>query len=724
MKQILFFILTLSLCANQLQAKNGENLLDDIVNNRFAPQHPIQIQSLPDGEHYTALSEDKKSIIKYSYKTGQQVEVLLDLPKTRGDVQVNNIDGYIISNTGFRIVFWNNVNPIYRRSWEADIYDYDVRRNYVKPLSDSPGKLMHPTLSPDGRMCAFVRENNIWLKKFDFDTESQVTQDGAINQILNGTSDWIYEEEFAVTNRMCWSPDSKYLAFVKTNESEVKEFKFQVFDGSLYPGWHQYKYPKAGEKNSLATVHTYSVDTRDIKQMDIPNNGSLYIPRITFTNNPEQLVIMCLNREQNVFSMYYANPKSKVCRMILTDNSKTYIDYQWLNSIHFTDTHFTYVSESDGFAHLYIYGLLGSGKRQLTSGSWDVTRFLGIDAATQAVYYESAEESPLRRAVYQIDAKGKKTKLSSKTGFNEATFSSNFSYFINSYSNATTPNVYTICDSKGKELVTLEDNKGLQEKLANTQFSPKEFITIPTPDGYELNAWIIKPNGFDESKQYPMLLVPYNGPNSQIVLDKYSFGWEHYLSQQGFAVVGVDGRGTGAKGESFRKCTYMKLGVLESDDQIHAARHLGQLPYINKDQIAIWGWSFGGTVSLMALSRSGGIIKAGIAIAPVTDWRFYDTIYTERYMRTPKENESGYNAASPFTYIPQLKGKLLLAHGTADDNVHYQNTLYYSQALVESGIQFDTQIYTNKNHSISDAKSLAHLAKTCLRFLQTNLQND
>ena len=720
MRKILFIALILVLGSMQEYVSANENLLDNIVGGAFRAKQPSQIQSLSDGEHYTVLREDGTAICRYNYKTGKIVDVLLDLNKVKSDIKVESIDGYMITDNGFRIVFWNNTEYIYRRSWKADMYDYDVRRNFLKPLSDTPGKLMLPTFSPDGRMCAFVRDNNIWLKKFDYDTESQVTKDGSINNILNGLSDWVYEEEFAITNLMAWSPDSKILAFVRSDESNVKTFGFQVFDGTTYPGMYEYKYPKAGERNSTVSVHAYSVETKDIKKMNLSDKGDFYVPRIAFTNNPEQLVVMCLNRQQNVFSMYYANPKSSVCKQILKDDSETYIDARWVNSIYFTDTHFTYVSESDGFAHIYLYSLIGAGRKQITSGNWDVTKMLGINPADQAIFYESAEEGPLRRSIYKVDSKGKKTKLTTKEGFNLATFSHNYSYFINNYSSSTIPNIYSIYNSEGKELVVLEDNNSLKSKFDQVS-NKKEFITIPTPDGYELNAWMLKPDNFDATKQYPVLMVPYNGPNSQEVLDRYSLGWEYYAASQQFVVVSVDGRGTGARGEFFRKCTYMKLGVLESDDQIYAARHLGELPYVNKNRIAIWGWSFGGTVSLMSLSRGNGVFKAGIAIAPVTDWRFYDTVYTERYMRTPQENEAGYNAASAFTYIPQLEGNLLLMHGTADDNVHFQNVLYYSEALVEQGKLFNMQVYTNKNHSILGKEHRKHLYRTCIHFLQTNL---
>lgn len=720
MKQIIFLAIALSFCGLHTQSIAGEISLEDIVNDQYKALTPSAIQPLPDGEHYTMLSEDRSAIHKYSYKTGKTVEVLLDLKKVR-EANIDKIEGYLISSTGFRILVWNNVERVYRRSWKADFYDYDTRRNLIKPLSDQPGKVMLPTFSPDGRMCAYVRDNNIWLKKFDYDTESAVTKDGNINRILNGLSDWVYEEEFSIVNRMAWSPDSKILAFVRSDESEVPYFSFQTYNQALYPDSHQYKYPKAGDSNSRQSVHAYSIETKDIKKMNLDIEANTYIPRIVFTNDPAQLAVLCLNRQQNVFSMYYANPKSTVSKMILKEESDTYINSDWLYSMVFTADRFAYVSESDGYAHIYMYGITGILEKKVTSGNWDVTDLLGINPVDHTVYYRSAEESPLRRDIYKVDMKGKKTKLSPRKGYNTAVLSEGFRYFVNCHSSATEPDTYSIYDTNnGKELFVLEDNAALRKKLSQSRTNPKEFFTIMNTEGYELNAWMIKPANFNPSHKYPVLMTTYNGPDSQEVLDRYRFGWEYFLASQQYIVVCVDGRGTGARGTAFRKCTYMKLGVLESDDQIAAARHLATLPYVDGSKISIWGWSYGGTVSLLALNRGNGVFKSAVAIAPVTDWRYYNTIYTERYMRTPNENKKGYDEASAFSYISGMKGRLMLMHGTADDNVHLQNTLYYTEALVEAGKQFDMQVYTNKNHSILGQKSRLHLFQTCYRFITSD----
>jgi len=717
-------------------AQNG-NLpvsLKDITDGKFLPKEIKEIQPLPDGEHYSVLSDDGTKILQYAYKTGKETGVLFDVNTVR-ETKLDTIEGYIISSTGYRIIVWTNKEYIYHHSWKADMYDYDVRRNFLKPLSDSPGKLMIPTFSPDGRMCAFVRNNDIWLKKFDFDTESQVTKDGEttfgvsqFGKIINGITDWIYEKAFRATNLISWSPDSKMLAFVKFDESQVPVFQMQIFDNSLYPGFLSFKYPRAGHKTSTVACYSYSVDTKDIKKMNIPISSEDYIPLIKFTTNPEQLAVMTLNRTQNIFSMYYANPKSTGSKLILKDENKYYIEPDYLKYITFTPENFIYLNEKDGYRHIYLYSLTGVLQKQLTSGKWDVMACYGIDPTAQCVYYQSAEESPMKRAIYKVDFKGNKTKLSQKQGTNKADFSANFKYFINNYSNITTPAVTTINESsKGRELFVLEDNWMLKDLLTNSKFVSKEFFTVKNTEGTELNGWIVKPlsagiSNAGASNKYPVVMYQYSGPGSQLVLDCFDFDWEYYLSSIGYIVVCVDGRGTGARGQEFAKRTYLNLGQFESEDQISVANYMASQPYVDKNKIAIWGWSYGGFNTLMSMSKGNGIFKAGIAIAPVTDWKFHDAIYTERYMRMPNENFTGYMNSSPIQLANKLQGNLLLVHGTSDDIVHYLNTLYYSDALVNAEKQFDMQIYSGKNHNLSGNKTRYHLYTRMTNFLSEKLK--
>ncbi|MDR1160814.1 MAG: DPP IV N-terminal domain-containing protein, partial [Tannerellaceae bacterium] len=478
MKRLVIGLFFSTLLAGSLSAQQGSKQVDlkEITDGKFRQTTAIgEMRPMPGGEYYTAMNKERNMIIKYAYRTGHPVDTLFNAKKAR-ECTFDDFEGYEIATTGHRILVWRNTERIYRRSFKADVFDYDVRRNYVKPLSGEKGKVMIPSFSPDGRMCAFVRDNNIWVKKFDFDTEVQVTKDGEINKILNGITDWVYEEEFSATNLMAWSPDSEVLAFVRSDETNVPQMSMQIYGDGLYPGYYNFKYPKAGEPNSSLSLHSYIVDTREVKNLSVPGEGGGYIPRITFTNDPAQLAVMTLNRHQNVFNMYYINPKSGVARLILNDENKAYLHSGWLTSIRFYKEGFTYVSEKSGYAHVYLHSPTGVVLRQVTNGNWDVTKLYGYHEATQTVYYESAEESPLRRAVYTVDAKGKKTKLSTAEGTNSAAFNDNYTYYVNSYSNAHTPVIITVNETKsGKIIRVLQDNARLKEQLAGYAYSPKEF---------------------------------------------------------------------------------------------------------------------------------------------------------------------------------------------------------------------------------------------------------
>lgn len=720
----LVIILLLGIVTMCAMAQTGRKPVDlkEITSGMFyARSAGGGIRSMPDGEHYTEMNRERTAIVRYNYASGKAVDTLFSVERAR-ECPFKQIQNYEVSSTGHHILLFTDMESIYRYSYCAAVYDYDVRRNLVKPLSEHAGKVMIPTFSPDGRMVAFVRGNNIFIKKFDFDTEVQVTTDGQINSILNGATDWVYEEEFGVTNLMSWSADNAFLAFVRSDESAVPEYRMPMYEDKLYPEDYAYKYPKAGEKNSTVSLHLYNVADRNTKLVSLPIDADGYIPRIAFTDNADELAVMTLNRLQNDFKMYYVHPKSLVAKLILQDMNKRYVDSDWIQALKFTaGGGFAYVSEKDGFAHIYLYDNKGVMCRQITSGNWDVTKLYGVDASG-TVFYQSAEESPIRRAVYALDAKGRKTKLSPNVGTNDALFSSNYAYYINTYSSAATPTVVSVFRSKGtKELRTLEDNVALRERLKAYRYNPKEFTTIKTESGLELNAWIVKPLDFDPSRRYPVLMVQYSGPNSQQVLDRYSFDWEHYLASKGYIVACVDGRGTGARGEEWRKCTYMQLGVFESDDQIAAATAIGQLPYVDAARIGIWGWSYGGYMTLMSMCRGNGTFKAGIAVAPVADWRFYDSVYTERFMRTPKENASGYKKSSALDVASQLQGNLLIVSGSADDNVHLQNTMLFTEALVQANIPFDMAIYMDKNHSIYGGNTRYHLFTRKAKFLFDNL---
>ncbi len=729
----LFALLTLLFLSLGIQAQKVT--LQDVAQGTYRAQNIYGLKPMLDGEHYTQISSDHKRIVKYSFKTGKEVEAIFDVTKAR-DCNFKTFDDYILSPDEKLILIQTETKPIYRHSFTAVYYIYNVKNNTLEPLSNN-GPQQVPLFSPDGNQIAFVRNNNIFLVKLLFgNSESQVTKDGEYNKVLNGIPDWVYEEEFSFNRAFDFSADSKMIAYIRFDESQVPMFSFPWYKGmapakedyTTYPGKYEYKYPKAGETNSTVTVHTYDIKSHVTRQMDLPLDKDGYIPRIKFTSDPEKLAIMTLNRHQNRFDLYLANPRSATCKVAIRDEAEQYIKEQEYGSIAFYPNHIVLMSERDGYNHLYLYTIAGNLVRQITKGNLEVTDFLGYDEANGTTYYASNEGSPLRTAIYKIDSKGKKTKLSTKEGTNNALFSKNFAYFINTYSSKDTPTEITLNDSKGRELVTLLDNKQLKSQLTHLNMPTKEFFTFKTSQGVELNGWMMKPANFDPNKKYPVIMHQYSGPGSQQVLDKWGIGsfgdggmFEAYMCDKGYIMVCVDGRGTGGRGAAFEKCTYLFLGVKESEDQVETARYLGTLPYVDGSRIGIWGWSFGGYNTLMSMSDGSGAFKAGVAIAAPSDWRFYDTVYTERFMRTPKENGDGYNAGSAISRASKLQGKLLLIHGTADDNVHYQNAAEYSEALVQANKQFDMQVYTNRNHSIFGGNTRNHLMNRVANFFLENL---
>lgn len=728
---LLFCLVALTL---GIKAQN-QVTLRDVSRGTYRASNIYGIKPMLDGQYYTQISPDRKRIVKYSFKTGKQVEAIFDVEKVR-DCTLKYFDDYIMSPDEKLILIQTKTRSIYRRSFTAEYYIYNVKNNTIEPLSKN-GPQQVPLFSPDGFQIAFVRNNNIFLVKLLFgNSESQITKDGEYNKVLNGIPDWVYEEEFGFNRAFDFSADSKMIAYIRFDESQVPMYKFPLYKGmnpeytefATYPGEYTYKYPKSGEVNSTVSVHTYDIKSHVTRKMDLPLDKDGYIPRIKFTSDPEKLAIMTLNRHQNRFDLYMANPKSALCKVAIRDESEQYIKEDEYSNIKFYPENIVLMSERDGYNHLYLYTIGGNLVKQITKGKFEVKSFLGWDKQSNVFYYTSNEGSPLRTAVYKIDGKGKKTKLSTRTGTNDAIFSSNYSYYINTFSNISTPTLITINDNKGKELATMLDNKKLKEKIATLTLPQKEFFTFRTAEGVELNGWMMKPANFDATKKYPVIMHQYSGPGSQQVLDRWGIGsfsdagmFEAYMADRGYISVCVDGRGTGGRGAEFEKCTYLFLGVKESHDQVEAAKYLGTLPYVDGSRIGIWGWSFGGYNTLMSMSEGSNVFKAGVAIAAPTDWRYYDSVYTERFMRTPKENGDGYDAGSAIKRAPKMHGSLLLIHGTADDNVHLQNMAEYSEALVQAGVQFDEHIYINRNHGISGGNTRNHLMNRVANFFLRNL---
>lgn len=715
-------------------AQEGKIKLQDVTNGVYWPKQIDGVNPMNDGESYTQLSPDHKRIVRHSFKTGKEIATVFDVETARGAKKLPCIDGYIMSPDEHRILIQTETKGIYRRSYTAVYYIYDVRNNTLEPLSEG-GPQQVPLFSPDGNVIAFARGNNLFLVKLLFgNAEVQVTKDGKFNEVINGLPDWVNEEEFTTNRSFDFSADSKVLAWVRYDESQVPIYSMQEFKGlyparsefDAYPGTYDYKYPVAGQKNSEVKVMTFDIKNRVTRTLDVPLDKDGYIPRIKFTSDPTKLAVITLNRHQSQMDVYMANPLSKVCKLVLREKNEKYVRETAYTQMKFYDGHFSLLSERSGFQHLYWYNLGGQLEAQITKGNFEVTDFYGYDARTGSFYYASTQESPLRRAVYKADKQGRVKKLSSSVGTNSAKFSKTMKYYMNVYSSAQQPPVTSLCDNNGKTITTLIDNADLKAKVEKVA-GKKEFFQFTTSEGVQLNGWMVKPRDFDASKKYPVVMYQYSGPGSQEVTDSWNLGFygagifESYLTEQGFICACVDGRGTGARGADFEKCTYLQLGLRESQDQVETAIYLGSLPYVDKANIGIWGWSFGGFNTLMSMSEGRPVFKAGVAVAAPSNWKYYDTVYTERYMRTPNENAAGY-AINPMERAVNLSGSLLLIHGTADDNVHFRNVAEMSEALVQANKQFEMQIYTNRNHSIYGGNTRYHLLTRMCDFFKRNLK--
>jgi len=704
---------------------NAEQLsLKDLTSGTYSSRGISGVTPLLDGESYSQLSRDGKQIVRHSFRTGEETGVLFDVNNIKNRIKLDRIDGYQMSPDEKNILVRTQTKGIYRHSRTAEYYIYNVRNRTLAHLSEG-GPQEQPLWSRDGTMIAFVRDGNLFLIKLLFNnSESQITKDGEFNKIINGKPDWVNEEEFSFARAFDFNADNTMLAWIRYDESEVPLYSFSWYKGMSpekkeyadYPGSYDYKYPIAGARNSTVSVHSYDIKSRAIRKMQLPIPADGYVPRIFFTeNDAEKLLVLTLNRHQDQLDIYLANPRSTECRVIVREQAEHYVPEEVLKAFTVTSDGFVLMSERSGYKHLYLYDTNGTLRRQLTSGSFEVKAFYGFDSKTGTTYYASNQESPLRQSVYKSDAKGKVTRLStSQTGWNSAIFSTDFRCFMNTWSDLNTPSVITLCDASGKTLKTLEDNAALRQKLAGLGLGERKFFTFTTADGVQLNGFMVLPADFNASKKYPVVMHQYSGPGSQQVVDSWSAGnmggcmYEQYLAQEGFICVCVDGRGTGGRGRDFEQCTYLKLGQLESHDQVEAAVWLGQQSYVDKNRIAIWGWSYGGFNTLMSMSEGRPVFAAGVAVAPPTDWRYYDSVYTERYMRTPKENGDGYDV-SPIGRASQLSGHLLICHGSADDNVHYRNVAEYTEALVQADKDFRQLTYTNRNHGISGGNTRVHL---------------
>lgn len=720
----LFVMCIMMLLATSNVSADNKITLKDVTGKTFTPKYITGVDPIKGTDRYASISNDGRQIIEYAFKTGNQTRVLFDIANTHGE-SIKQLDGYTLSPDGKRMLIQTNTHKIYRRSFTADYYIYTIQSRKLEKLSTG-GPQQIPTWSPDGNQIAFVRDNNIFLVKLLYDNaESQITKDGKFNEIINGVPDWVYEEEFSTNRSLCFTADSRMLCWIKYDERKVKEYSLQLFMGShptmkaneVYPGTYTYKYPKAGEDNSIVSVWSYEIQTHKTNRLQVPLEGDGYIPRIKSTNDANRIIVFTMNRHQDVLNLYAVNPRTTLSQLLIKEQGDKYVKEEAMEGIAIGQNSILLPSDRDGYMHLYLYNMNGSLIRKIGDGNYDITSIYGYDETTGDVYYQAAGINPHDRQIFVSHKNGKTERLTDTNGWNKAVFSGDYKYFLNTWSNYNTPYVFTIRDSKGKVLSTPIDNKELKEKVKTYGFNGRETFSFTTSEGVKLDGWMVKPKDFDTNKKYPVILFQYSGPGSQQVIDAWNVGsmgnggaFDYYLAQQGFIVVCVDGRGTGGRGAAFEKCTYLRIGELESRDQVETALWLGKQSYIDKERIGIWGWSFGGFNTLMSMSEGRPVFKAGVAVAPPTNWRYYDTIYTERYMRTPKENGSGY-ATNPIQRANALHGALLICHGMADDNVQPQNTMEYTEALIQADKDFKENIYTNRNHGIYGGNTRIHLLR-------------
>ena len=731
----LFLTITALLMFVATMSAGGKLTLPDITSGKFAAKTVNGINPIEGTDTYARISQDGERVVCCSFKTGKELSVLFDVKNTMG-CKIDGFDDYVLSPDGKRMLIQTKTERIYRRSFKADFYIYNIESRRLDRLSDGD-KQQIPTWSPDGQQVAFVREGNIFLVKLLYDNaEIQVTKDGKFNEVINGLPDWVNEEEFGFNSALTFNADGTMICWIRYDESKVKTYSLEMYKGmkpakeeyDTYPVLYSYKYPKAGEDNSTVSAWSYDIKSHKINRLQVPLDADGYMPRIKPTNDPMRIVVYTMNRHQDDLCLYAVNPRSTVAQLIIKEHVDKYVREEAMEGVKFVGDKILLPSDRSGYTKLYIYNMNGQLQRTIGDGNYDITSVYGYDPKTGDVYYQAAALGATDRQVYVTHKNGKTVRLTDRDGWNTAFFSGDFQYFVNTWSDYNTPYVFTTRTREGKLINTIEDNKAVKQLVSDYGFCKREPFSFTTSEGVVLNGWMVKPKDFDANKKYPVIMHQYSGPGSQQVTNSWSAGsmgqggaFDSYLAQEGFIVVSVDGRGTGGRGSEFEKCTYLNLGNLESKDQVETALYVGSLPYVDKDRIGIWGWSYGGFNTLMSMSEGRGVFRAGVAIAPPTNWKYYDSVYTERYMRTPKENPDGY-ATNPIERAPKLHGALLICHGTADDNVHPQNTYEYSEALVQADKDFRELFYTNRNHSIFGGNTRNHLLRQVAQFFKTELK--
>ncbi|PCJ23976.1 MAG: S9 family peptidase [Flavobacteriales bacterium] len=723
MKNLFAIVLSILFISAAYGQDKRDVTLEDIWRDyKFYGQSVGGVRSMNDGVHYTTLEKGKEEsdIIKYAYANKKGEEVLVAGKDLKIGDDLIKINDYEFSSDESKLLIAAEQEGIYRHSSKSHYYIYDLTTKKLSKLTTG-SKQMYATFSPSANKVAYVKGNNMYYKDLTSNQEVQITTDGKKNEIINGASDWVYEEELVLVKAFKWSPDGKKIAYYRFDESNVKEWMIKMYK-SLYPYEERFKYPKAGEDNSKVEIFFYDLTNKKKVKADIGNDYE-YISRINWTNDAENLAIQSLNRHQNELNIHLTNAETGESKIIFTEKNEKYVEVPTTEFLT-TKNQFIITSEKDGFNHIYLYDVSGKLIKQVTKGKWDVSSYYGIDEKKGVIYYQSAELSPIDRQIYSIKLNGSsKKRLTTQSGQNRAKFSASFKYFINYHSSASTPNYIALCDNAGKVKSVLEDNEELNKTLKEFNITKKEFFKIKV-NNVELNAWKILPSNFDKMKKYPVLMFVYGGPGINTVNDSWDGGntfWFQHLASKGYIIISVDNRGTGHRGEAFKKITYKQLGKYETEDQIASAKYLATLPYVDGSRIGIFGWSYGGYMSSLCITKGSDVFKMAIAVAPVTNWRYYDNIYTERYMQTPQENAGGYDDNSPINHVEKLKGSYLLVHGMADDNVHYQNSVEMSAALIKANKQFTEMMYPNKNHGIYGGNTRLHLYTLMTNFILENL---
>lgn len=717
----------LTLLAVPGAAQQGQLTVQRIFSGEFGMQSLPESRWMANGQRYSyvdAGNDRTTNLVAEDAQTGAKT-VLVDGTKLvpAGQTRPIDIEEYAWSADERKLLIFTNSQPVWRQNTKGQFYVYDLATQRLTPVSTAPGWQQFAKLSPDGSRVGFVRDNNLWVTDLATGRETQLTRDGS-ETIINGTFDWVYEEELDLRDGWRWSPDGQRIAFWRIDDGPVKAFVWLRDTGDSYSQPISLRYPKAGTANPTAKLGVVEIATAQTTWLQTGADSSVYLARMEWAESPGELLVQRLNRHQNRLDVMVADARTGATRTLFTESDSAWVDVDDDLSFIRNGRQFIWSSERDGWNHLYLYNRDGTVARQLTRGQWDVTQVFGVDEKNGWVYFSATEQGPQQRHLYRVRLDGgAPQRLSKEPGTHAVQLSPQTPYYLDSWSRAASPPVITLHRTDGTPVRTLVDNAGTRQKLADLAVTAPEFFSFRTAGGTELNGWMIKPANFDASKKYPVLMYVYGGPGSQTVTDSWGgtrYLWHQLLAQQGYIVVSIDNRGTGARGRDFKKQTYLNLGTMEAADQIEGARWLARQPYVDANRLGIWGWSYGGFMTAFTLEQDGNPFKAGIAVAPVADWRLYDTIYTERFMRTPEENPQGYDRGSAVKHAAGLRARMLLVHGTGDDNVHFQNSTQLVDALQAAGKQFNFMMYPDRNHGIANGRS-THLYTMMTNWVLANL---